>query len=74
MITEQEYLKAKAIVEEYEREEYEFRMRQAEEELEEMEPDAGFCEFCSISEMEGHAHGCPNETDPFAILCKEGYD
>lgn len=33
MITEQEYLKAKAIVEEYEREEYERNQREADDDL-----------------------------------------
>jgi len=46
MITREEYLKAKAIVDRYEQDEYEEKHRQAEIDLEEDEDEQKECEFC----------------------------
>jgi hypothetical protein len=58
MITEEEYLKAKAIVEEYERHQFEEGHRQADWELEEEEEqDNDECDFCGRSNWL-HYKGC----------------
>lgn len=63
MITEEEYLKAKAIVEEYERLEFEEGTRQADWSMEEDEPEDDWltedddCEFCGNKNWR-HARGC----------------
>lgn len=71
-ITEADYLAAKAIVEAYEIQQQEENQRQAEEDLEDAE--LGSCEFCGYSDEEGHIFECPNNNNPFVLLCKEGYD
>lgn len=73
MITRDEYLRAKAIVDEYEREEYESGMREAEEELNEFDDiDDNTCDCCGCED--GHYRGCPEDNSPYALLCREGYD
>jgi hypothetical protein len=62
MITKEEYLKAKAIVEEYERIEYEEGQRKADLALEEDEPENWNeeyeeCDFCGGNEIR-HYRGC----------------
>lgn len=71
MITQQQYQEAKRIVDEYERDEFERNMRQAEEELD-FEP-AEICDWCG-GENDSHYLGCPGDESPFAVLCREGYD
>lgn len=78
--SKEEYLKAKIIVEEYEREEFNNGMRQAESDLDEMDgldddqwPESEECDLCCMP-RDNHANSCPNNESPFANLCRDGYD
>lgn len=71
MISHGEYLMAKAIVDEYERTEFEDGMRQAEEDLDDDQDDT--CDACG-GDKDEHMRGCPEDNSPFALLCREGYD
>ncbi|MDW0189360.1 MAG: hypothetical protein QOA70_06885 [Nitrososphaeraceae archaeon] len=71
MITHDEYLLAKQIVEEYEREEFEKGMREAEDELDFDSPK--YCDACGL-DIDEHAAGCPEDDSPYALLCRRGYD
>jgi len=37
------------------------------------EQEYSYCSICSEENGE-HAFTCPNNLDPFATLCREGYD
>lgn len=75
MITEEEYLKAKVIVDRYEQELWEYNMRKAEEELEFDEDHDPNCHVCGRNiHEEGHLKNCPEDDSPYATLCRVGYD
>lgn len=63
MITKEEYRKAKAIVDQYERDEYETNMRIAEQELDdEMDYQSDPCPTCG--EIDGMVNPCCADYDP----------
>lgn len=62
MITKSDYLKAKVIVEQYERDEYEQGMRQAEEDL--LDDDIEPCSVCG--EVDGMNNPCCASYDPLS--------
>lgn len=71
MVTHEEYLKAKGIVDEYEKEEFEQGCRETEDEddcEEEIE-----CMFCGANQFENHMRGCPEDDSIFGELDKYGY-
>jgi hypothetical protein len=72
MISTTEYQKAKAIVDEYERQEYEDGMRQAEEDLD-FDTTDDTCDACGCDDGK-HMRSCPYDDSPFSVLCREGYD
>lgn len=62
MITKEQYLAAKSIVDEYEREEYETGMRLAESELDEMDGINQPCPTCG--DIDGMVNPCCPGYDP----------
>lgn len=77
MITEEEYLRAKKIVEEYERLEYELKSAEAHYALHDDEEDDFYCEscgqihdFCTCDPDRAYNNPC----DPFQNLLRDGYD
>lgn len=83
MVSEEEYLKAKKIVEEYEEAEFQHAQTQALycvscQALEAHdcfcdEEDDGICNMCSGVDN-NHYVACPYNTDPYDNLISEGYD
>jgi len=63
-ITKEQYLEAKRIVDEYEREEYEIGMRLAEQQLDEMDGLNEPCPTCG--EIDGFDNPCCPNYDPLS--------
>lgn len=73
MITEEEYLKAKAIVEQYEREELEQHLWHEGDDLDQDYVTCRTtCETCG-SYFDNHALNCPDNDSPMANLVQHGY-
>lgn len=78
MVSIEEYQKAKAIVEQYEQQEYQSKMADADESVNFFDEDESeheyYCEYCEIDEYGEHEIWCRENETPYQRLLRVGYD